>query len=866
MRRIVNEEVKRERRNAVKNFFKSLIFPTVFLLVIGIAIYWVMAISYQEPDEPQEIPNKYDGSYEPIVLENDELIFTMDPATTDFNITVKKTGKVWYSTVQDAESDTIALSGEKDKLRSDLILTYKIQTGNETTLNTYDFSATRGVYNIVTDKDSVTVNYSIGDIDREYRIPPVLTEAKYKEILQGLDFNQQIDLKGCFPKKDIKKIKDADEKAALIAKFPSIENEVLYVATFNNANVKQTIENLFYDIGFTDEELEECKALANIENVSDKPIFFATMKYRLEGSDLIVEVPMGHEYLHGPNSYKITALSILPYMGAGGKAEDGFIFLPEGGGALLRFNNGKKDQNNYYANVYGRDICLKKDDLVHDTRIYYNLFGISEGDNSFLCILEDGSSYASIQADTSGRLNNYNYVNAVYTIKAFEKFDIPNATSDLFGFNDIIPDNEVITQRYRFIDSGSYVDMAKEYGNYLKSKFGNYLTLNDDTSAPVVFDVVGAADKVRQILGMPVSRPLPLTTFSQAEEILKDLKASNINNASIRLSGWCNGGVNQKSLSKTKVVAKLGGKKGLNKLSKTVQELGYDLYLNGITQYAYDSNIFDGFFSYTDAAKVISKQRAELHIFSAVTYALREGTDSYYLLHPDRIYKMMDNLKSAADKYSANVAYEDIGVDLSSDFYRKNPVSREQSMVDQTGKLKAVRDSGTKQMVNMGNIYTVPYVDVVVDSDLAGTKYTILDEHVPFLELALHGYLTYTGEPLNISGNYEEELLTSAEYGAGLMFTIMNESPFTLQDTLYTKYYGCDYSNWKDRIKATYERYNRELGNVFNQEMVGHEKLSREVSCTVYQDGTKVYVNYSYDDFTAPDGTVIPARDYKAVH
>ncbi|MBR4726159.1 MAG: hypothetical protein IK071_10320 [Lachnospiraceae bacterium] len=863
MSRKVSAEVKKERVNAIKKTLKSMIFPTVFLALIAVGIFLIIKLGQPVEDEPQMVPDKYDGSYDPITLENDKLIFTLYPETTDFTVTVKETGKVWYSTAQDADSDTIALSGEKDKLKSDLLISYKVETGSETTLNSYDYSATRGIYNIESDSNSITIHYSIGDIDREYRIPPVLTEAKYKEILKDLDFNQQIDLKGCFPKKDIKKIKDEDEKAALIEKFPSIENEVLYVATFSNSNVKQTIEKLFYEIGFTDEELEECKALANLDNTSDKPIFKASVTYRLEGSDLVVDVPMSS--LDSPHSYRITTLSLLPYMGAGGKVEDGFLLIPEGGGAILRFNNGKKDQNNYYANMYGRDICLKKDDLVHDTRVYYNLFGISEGNNSFLCILENGASYASIQADTSGRLNNYNYVNAVYTIKAYEKYDIPNATSDLFGFNENLPEDEHLTQRYRFVNSGSYVDMAKEYGNYMKEKYGNYLTLNDDTSAPVVFDVVGAADKVRQIMGIPVSRPLPLTTFSQAEEILKDLKASNIDNASVRLSGWCNGGVNQRVLSKTKVLSKLGGKKGLNRLTKTAQELGYDLYLNGITQYAYDSDIFDGFFSYTDAAKVISKQRAELHVFSAVTYALREGTDSYYLLHPDKIYKMMDNLKAAADKYNANVAYEDVGIDLSSDFYRKKPVSREQSMVDQTEKLKTVKDSGTKQMINMGNIYAAPYVDMIVESDLAGTKYTILDEHVPFLELALHGYINYTGEPLNISGNYEEELLTSAEYGAGLMFTIMNESPFTLQDTLYTMYYGCDYSNWKDRIKATYEKYNRELGHIFNQEMVDHDKLTDEVSCTVYKDGTKVYVNYSYEDYTAPDGTVIPARDYKAV-
>jgi hypothetical protein len=60
----------------------------------------------------------------------------------------------------------------------------------------------------------------------------------------------------------------------------------------------------------------------------------------------------------------------------------------------------------------------------------------------------------------------------------------------------------------------------------------------------------------------------------------------------------------------------------------------------------------------------------------------------------------------------------------------------------------------------------------------------------------------------------------------------------------------------------TYNRYNSELGHVFNQEMTDHEYLDTEVTCTSYEDGTKVYVNYSYTEFTAADGTVVPARDY----
>ena len=46
--------------------------------------------------------------------------------------------------------------------------------------------------------------------------------------------------------------------------------------------------------------------------------------------------------------------------------------------------------------------------------------------------------------------------------------------------------------------------------------------------------------------------------------------------------------------------------------------------------------------------------------------------------------------------------------------------------------------------------------------------------------------------------------------------------------------------------------------------MTKHEFIEEQLTCTTYEDGTKVYVNYSRDDKTV-DGTVIPAKDYAVV-
>lgn len=622
------------------------------------------------------------------------------------------------------------------------------------------------------------------------------------------------------------------------------------------------MEQYFEESGYTYADYEADKELDNAEKSSDKPVFNVNMVYRLEGEDLVVEIPLAE--LEGKDEYPIYSITPLPFFGAGGKEDDGYLLVPEGGGAIINFNNGKLSQNSYYANLYGWDMALGRDAVVHNTRIYYNTFGISEGDDSFLCIMEEGVPYAAVQADISGHFNSYNYANVAYSITPREQYDVSEiANSSVYTYLKQLPD-ETLTQRYRFVDSGNYVDMAKTYQSYLKDKYTGYFTMNEDTQAPVTVEIVGAVDKVKQIVGVPVSRPLELTTYQEAQAIIEELYDEGFTNMSVKLSGWCNGGINQKVLNRVKTISDLGSKKDLMNTISSAQNLGVDVYLDGVTQYANNSNIFDGFFSIRDSARFLSKERAELFQYSAVTYTEREGWKSFYLLHPDLAAKMTDNLVAATDRYGAGVSFRDTGMDLSADYYKRNTVSRQAVMQQQETELKDIADTGKKIMINMGNDYAVPYSDVITNMDLQGSEYTILDEYVPFYQIALHGYVNYMGFPLNLSGDSEKSLLNAAEYGAGLYYTVMKESPFTLQNTLYTQYYGADYDTWHDRILSTYTRYNEELGHTFNQEMINHEMLQEDVSCTTYEDGTKVYVNYAHSDVLTPDGTV-PARDYLVI-
>ncbi len=858
-------DMKDMKKEKIRQILKSLAAPVIICLLILAAVLFIINHKNSNDNEEAIVPYSYEGGEDTVVLENDKLKLEMDPLTTQFTLTVKETGKVWRSNPENAANDTVALPEEKANLQSPLIMSYAVVTGLETTYDTHTYSTANQIYNITQDGDSLRVDYSLGDVIKEYVIPPVITKDSLDGWLSKMDKDAVNFIQQYYKKYDINKLGKKDNKDELLANYPILENNIIYVLRDKTKeNVRKKMEQSFADAGYTYDDYLADKAQDMSVKNSDKPIFNVSVVYKLEGNDLVVEIPM--KDLKYKKDSPIYTLTPLPYFGAGGQDEDGYMFVPEGGGALINFNNGKVSQSSYYTNVYGWDMCLSRDAVVHNTRAYYGVFGVSEGDNSFICTLEEGSPYASIQADISGKNNSYNYVNAVYSICQREQYDVGDiANSDVYEYVSSLPD-ETLTRRYTFINSGSYVDMAKEYGTYLQDKYGDSLSMNDDTSAPVAIEMIGAIDKVKQILGIPVKRPVKLTSYKEAADIIKDLDESGVENMSVKLTGWCNGGVDQKLLKSAKTIGALGSKKDLKNLVKTGEDTGSKVYLDGITQYANDSNLLDGFFSYRDAAKLISKEQAKLYDYSHITYAQRENSDHlYYLLHTNLAMNIADKFADTAASYGAGVSYQDMGKDLSSDFYRKNTHSRQSVKSLQEEEFKKVQSEGTPIMINMGNDYAVPYASMVTGMDLRGSEYTILDQCVPFYQIAVHGRVNYTGDPVNIGGNQENEVLYSAEYGAGLYFAFMNETSFATQKTLYTDYYGATYSAWKDKMVDICTRYNNELGHTFNQEMVDHENITEDLSRTEYADGTNVYVNYGYSDAQTPDGKTVPARDYLVV-
>ena len=848
-----------------KSIIRRLIPWLVALLAIAALVWFVFVPIYSA--RTKEFSKEttiiyYEGDGKPLTMESDQLLFEMDGETTLFKVTNKQTGKVWYSNPEGREKDSLARGEKLEYLSCTLNLAYYDQI-NKLEMNNFTGSIKNQSFGVTQQEDgSIRVDYSISkNAGKKYLFPNAITKERYNAFLEKLEKKQQKKIGNYYSLWDPAKLDSKKNKDEIIALFPSVVEQPLYILKSDLDNTKKTdCESLFAAAGYTEEDYAIDLELMAGEKGQEGPVFNITVLYRLEGNDLVVTVP--YSEICCAADYPIVYLDVLPLFGAAGKDQTGFTLVPEGGGAMLNFNNGKLSQSSYYANMYGWDYGTKRTDVISETENAFAVFGMSHEDGSFICIMEGAESYGGIAADISGRLNDFNTVFGKYNVLHFDsvQVDAQRSAKLLLMYEDVIPSDDLI-QRYRFLDGTGYVGMAQAYGEYLRA-LPEMKGESASAEMPINVELVGAINKMVIKAGLPIDSVVATTTFKQADQIMSDLVNSGVKDLNLRYTGWCNGGVQQKVLTGVHVLNELGGERGMSSLISSAKEKDVDLYFDGISCFAYDSDIFDGFTPLSDAARTTTKAIIKLYPYDIVTYRQADWMNPYYLVKPAYANRCAANLVNGLkDRKAAGVAFRDIGNLLSADYHNSTLTTREQVKEMNIQTLRDAVNAGLKVIIKEGNTYALPYADLITDMNLSGNSYALLDGIVPFYQIAIHGLKNYTGDAINLAGDCQTMLLECAEYGAGLNFTFMDTDTKVLQDSVFSCYTSANYSAWKDETFAMITRYQKDMTGLNRQSIVDHERITDKVSVTTYADGTKVYVNYSGTDYTAGAVTV-PARDY----
>jgi hypothetical protein len=379
-------------------------------------------------------------------------------------------------------------------------------------------------------------------------------------------------------------------------------------------------------------------------------------------------------------------------------------------------------------------------------------------------------------------------------------------------------------------------------------------------------EFLGAALTPQHFLGFPIDRPYPLTTYDRAAEIMESFYDFGWRNLHVKMRGAHNDSIDHIIPTSLDLISQLGGRSGFNTMVNTAERLGFQFYLEGDFVFMRGNEWFNGFRPARDAARQANRERVEHNGWSHVYFgALGSGAimaDPIILARPQFTIDTAQNfVEEAAGRNVNNIAFRCMASALAGDFNEDQHVTREASMNMRAEFLSGLRDDGTGVWLNYGFSFAAPFANVISNVPLTDQGFNITCMAVPFYQIALHGLVPFAGRPLNLAEDHSYHMLKGIESGAVPFFSFMDVPTADLQVTRYRSYFANEVARWQHIANDVYHTHVSNFGHLYNQFIVDHQILSFDgVTVTVYEDGTRVYVNTTMRDFTTPTGVTVPAR------
>lgn len=557
----------------------------------------------------------------------------------------------------------------------------------------------------------------------------------------------------------------------------------------------------------------------------------------------------------------IVDYSVLPYFGAGSWTDEGYMFVPDGSGALINFKSATGSASDYSQMVYGKEKSLQEEQLntSFTETIKMPVFGmVHNNDNGFVAVIDNGSAVASVDASPANANKGHNTINARFNDKLVSMtvmFAKTSSKQSVYRITKKSDDLDKFSLRYYFLENedADYVGMAKAYREYLLES--NMLS-KKDTAPKLNVDLYGAIDVKANFMGVTYSKLRSLTSYSQAVEIAESLKNKGIDNIDFRYHGWGNSGItNTDPLTSAKTIKLLGGDKEFKNLVDYTNDNGINLYPESdlLTFTKGNNNI---------ASKNTFGQTYYEYQYLRSVYVYDLKGFQKKALNPSKILENTNKFINSYSKLGVDgVSLSTLSNKVYSHLKQDSQMYRSKIPAIASSSLKAVAESKINVVGESANEYSFNYLSKIYKSPTFSSGYNCFNSEVPFYQIVLHGYLPMTGDTMVQSMDSETTFLKCVESGIELLWMGIYEDSVVVSDTIYDDLYGSTYTLWADDAAERYSKYQPLLEKVHDKAIVGHTEITNTVTETEYENGVKVYVNFSDADYTV-DGIKIPARDF----
>lgn len=644
-------------------------------------------------------------------------------------------------------------------------------------------------------------------------------------------------------------------------------DDMIYVANrqFKESDIKKVYDQLI-SMGYTDERIAADNTKHGVIARSGKISITIPVDITFGNGVLTVQIPMSEVIVNSTVAVKLANISLLEQFGAALPGTEGYMMIPNGSGALTYF---KKDFPDaclpYNEEVYGKN--PNESDYMDKQKgigIKLPVYGIKKGNSAFISIIEQGDAIAAIHAD-GPRLDALYKIWSIFEVTKYDLISYGTGAAKMYDRNkasDITYSGD-IKLSYHFLsgEDADYSGMARVYGDILQEKMQKQKT-SQDQDTEIVLEFLGAIDKIKPMFGVPVSKLIPLTTTKQLQASVDDLINRGVSNPSIIYNGWFGGGVRHHQSKRSAVDSVIGGKYGMTMLVRYLNEKGVNFYpeISILTPY-YDEGLL---FKELSCAKSIDGDVFRQQGFDPVTHIMDLSRPITYLLSPVKIPTIAGYIsKTAKDIGFSGLTLRDLGNTLYND-ERKNGQTRAETKQIIEGTLSQ-NFKDHKLLIKSPSAYAFLESDIIVDTPIGGDGYAIIDESIPFYQIALHGIKYMTSMPLNLGKPYTKQLLDMVETGAIPYFILAYTNQQELMMSKYTDYYSVNFNDWNAQIAELYETYLPIYRQIKDERIKSHVRTEKGLSITTYDNGNIMLVNHSNKPIIYNNYNIVDAETYMLV-
>lgn len=601
------------------------------------------------------------------------------------------------------------------------------------------------------------------------------------------------------------------------------------------------------------------------------------MKVYITFGEKKIRYHIPYEEMTGAGVVSMTNLYITPFLGANGgqllrfnresgdyditerkDSPPGYAFVPDGSGALIRFQDNNAIFRQYTGDIYGGDVSQGEyyNTLLSDAMPLKDpvmpVFGVALGNDqaAFVAYAEEGAEYMSILCTPEENTTYYTWTcpQFTYNLRYHQVF---NKAGD--GYFQMMEEPNVfdISMTYEFLSgdgSGStqaadYVGMALTYRKHLLEAGILTESREDGVSGdiPIRLDFL-MSDAQSGVVGL---ENILMTTAEDVREILSDVMDNGIRNINSGLQGWQKNGVTFSRPDSRKYSAAAGSRRDFEKLITDFNKQGVDIScqvdyvtINKTMMSSFDNAVkhVNSWYSYVDKSNILPPT-------APVT--------QFWYARPQRSVQWLDEQYEHAKGTAPSMTIDGIGSVLTGDYGDSGHITVEAALAMYQEQMESM-DQVRKNIVNPG-MYLWRYTDRYLQAPVGHSQFIFETDAVPFLQLVLNGTMEVYAPYANFSFYNQTDILKMIDYNVCPSFILTREPSWKLADTVSADLYSTEYNLYSKLIREVYSQVNTALSQVKGYRWVDRQVAEDGVIVNVYEkDGKikKIIVNYTDDPVT----------------